>query len=65
MKKALVFLLVLAMLVPLFAGGSKEDDNTIRIGVFEPASGDNGAGGKQETLGIEYWYSLQCGAHQG
>ena len=58
MKKALVFLLVLAMLVPLFAGGSKEDDNTIRIGVFEPASGDNGAGGKQETLGIEYANSL-------
>ena len=29
-------------------------DNVIKIGVFEPASGDNGAGGKQETLGIQY-----------
>ena len=28
--------------------------DTITIGVFEPASGDNGAGGKQETLGIRY-----------
>ncbi len=27
---------------------------TVKIGVFEPASGDNGAGGKQETLGIQY-----------
>ena len=28
--------------------------NVIKIGVFEPASGDNGAGGKQEVLGIQY-----------
>lgn len=26
----------------------------VTIGVFEPASGDNGAGGKQETLGMQY-----------
>ena len=26
----------------------------VKIGIYEPASGDNGAGGKQETLGIEY-----------
>ena len=38
----------------LFAGGAKEEGNVIKIGVFEPASGDNGAGGKQETLGIQY-----------
>lgn len=36
------------------ADGSK----TIKIGVFEPASGDNGAGGKQETLGIQYANSV-------
>ena len=28
--------------------------DVVKIGVFEPASGDNGAGGKQETLGIQY-----------
>ena len=28
--------------------------NVVKIGVFEPASGDNGAGGKQETLGMQY-----------
>lgn len=27
---------------------------TVKIGVYEPASGDNGAGGKQETLGMQY-----------
>ena len=32
--------------------------NVIKIGVYEPASGDNGAGGKQETLGIQYANSV-------
>ncbi|MCI9120329.1 MAG: ABC transporter substrate-binding protein [Oscillibacter sp.] len=32
------------------AGGAK----TLRIGVFEPASGASGAGGKQEMLGMQY-----------
>ncbi|MEG1541417.1 MAG: ABC transporter substrate-binding protein [Oscillospiraceae bacterium] len=32
---------------------------TVKIGVFEPASGDNGAGGKQETLGILYAHDMQ------
>ncbi|MDI9504719.1 MAG: ABC transporter substrate-binding protein [Candidatus Excrementavichristensenella sp.] len=49
MKKilALCLVLVLSLSGAAFA-------QTIKIGVFEPASGDNGAGGKQETLGIEY-----------
>ncbi|MCC8048763.1 MAG: ABC transporter substrate-binding protein [Oscillospiraceae bacterium] len=29
-------------------------DNVIRIGVFEPMTGDSGAGGKQEMLGAQY-----------
>jgi branched-chain amino acid transport system substrate-binding protein len=32
---------------------------TITIGVYEPASGDNGAGGKQEVLGMQYANSVQ------
>lgn len=32
--------------------------DTVKIGVYEPASGDNGAGGKQETLGIQYANSI-------
>ena len=29
-------------------------ENTVYIGVFEPATGDSGAGGKQEMLGMQY-----------
>ena len=36
------------------ATGSASGNPVVKIGVFEPASGDNGAGGKQESLGIQY-----------
>ena len=36
------------------AAAPADGANVVKIGVFEPASGDNGAGGKQETLGIQY-----------
>ena len=29
-------------------------DKVVRIGVFEPSTGDSGAGGKQEMLGMQY-----------
>ena len=60
MKKALSVLLVVLLTVSaVFASGSSESDaKVVKIGVFEPASGDNGAGGKQETLGIQYANSL-------
>ncbi len=45
---ALAVVMVMALAVPAFAA------DEIVIGVFEPLSGDNGAGGKQETLGIQY-----------
>ena len=32
---------------------------TVKIGVFEPLTGDSGAGGKQEMLGMQYAHSLQ------
>lgn len=38
-----------ASAAPAAAGG-----DVVKIGIFEPASGDNGAGGKQETLGMQY-----------
>lgn len=34
--------------------GGDASNKVVKIGVFEPASGDNGAGGKQETLGMQY-----------
>ncbi len=40
------------------AGSSAADGDTIIIVVFEPLSGDNGAGGKQEVLGMQYANSV-------
>ena len=67
-KRALSVLLAAAMVSTMLAGcsggssdsssasadASATDGNVVKIGVYEPASGDNGAGGKQETLGIQY-----------
>ena len=35
-------------------GAAASGEKVVKIGVFEPQSGDNGAGGKQEILGMEY-----------
>ncbi len=57
MKKLLfVFTSVIMALGLISCGGDKK--NVVKIGVYEPASGDNGAGGKQETLGIQYANSI-------
>ena len=56
MKKFISIVLAIALCVGCLAmfSGCEKDENVIKIGVFEPATGSNGAGGKQETLGIEY-----------
>ena len=64
MKKILALLLALVMVFALAACGGESDpttsdnsqasDNVIKIGVFEPLTGDSGAGGKQEYLGMQY-----------
>ena len=54
MKKVLALVLTLALLLPACALG----ENVVKIGIYEPASGDNGAGGKQETLGMYYANSV-------
>ena len=61
MKKVIAIVLALVMVFALAAcgGSGKAESNTVTIGVFEPASGDNGAGGKQETLGVQYANSVQ------
>ena len=64
MKKKVALLLTLVMIFSLFAVGCGSNDDaeyagTVKIGVFEPSSGDNGAGGKQETLGIQYANKVQ------
>ena len=58
MKKKVVSVLMSACVAAMaFAAPAMAD--TITIGVFEPASGDNGAGGKQEVLGMQYANSVQ------
>ena len=37
------------------ASGNK----VLKVGIFEPLTGDNGAGGKQETLGAQYGNYVQ------
>ena len=75
MKKLLALVLAALMIFAMAActpaepnGGDNEsgdnqqvdsDAKVVKIGIFEPASGDNGAGGKQETLGIQYANSIQ------
>ena len=71
MKKLMAVLLALVMVLSLAAcGGSKSDsqgaqssgasgDKVVKIGVFEPQTGDNGAGGKQEILGMQYANYIQ------
>ena len=50
--------LALVMVLVLICASAVAMADTVKIGVFEPASGDNGAGGKQEVIGIEYANSL-------
>lgn len=61
MKKLLALVLTIFICVSCFAfaGCGKTDENVIKIGIFEPASGQNAAGGKQEILGIKYANTLK------
>ncbi len=70
MKKIVLFSLILSLVcATLLTGCSNETGGTteqpaatagdvIKIGVYEPISGDNGPGGKQEVLGVQYANSL-------
>jgi branched-chain amino acid transport system substrate-binding protein len=57
MKRVIAVTMILCLMLLAVTGcsnGNSAKSNVIKIGVFEPSSGDNGAGGKQEVLGIEY-----------
>ena len=69
MKRVFAILLCVAMMLSMVACGGNtaapeadapaaEGDKIVKIGVFEPQTGDNGAGGKQEILGMQYAHSL-------
>ncbi len=61
MKKLLALVLACLMVCTLFAacGGETEEggEKVIKLGVFEPATGDSASGGKKEMLGIQYAHS--------
>ena len=70
MKKFIAMLLALVMALSLVACGgqggdannndnSSAGDKVVKIGIFEPTSGQNAAGGKKEILGIEYANSIK------
>lgn len=57
MKKFMALVLAMLMVFSLCAcsdGGDNGGEKVIKIGVFEPLTGQNGAGGKQEVLGMQY-----------
>ena len=58
MKKLVAILLVVCMALSLCAcassGSGASKDKVIKIGVFEPSSGDSASGGKKEILGMQY-----------
>ena len=60
MKRVIALALALVLVFSLAACSASPANNNangekvIRIGVFEPASGDSGAGGKKESLGMQY-----------
>ena len=56
MKKVIALLLACLMVFGLVAcgGGANGDEKVVKIGVFEPTSGDSASGGKKEVLGMQY-----------
>ena len=52
--KKLSMLFAIIFCVCMFLTAAVSGQNVVKIGVFEPASGDSGAGGKQEMLGMQY-----------
>ncbi|MBQ3135648.1 MAG: ABC transporter substrate-binding protein [Oscillospiraceae bacterium] len=60
MKKIISLSLALIMALGLVAcgggdvSGEQAGEKVVKIGVFEPASGDSASGGKKETLGMQY-----------
>ena len=50
MKKVLALVLALMLIIPAVALA----EDVVKIGVFEPVTGENGGGGFQEVLGMRY-----------
>ncbi len=56
-RKVLALVLIMCFVIGMLSAcssTSKEKSNVIKIGVFEPVTGENGGGGFQEVLGMRY-----------
>ncbi len=59
MRKVIALLLVLLLGCTMLAScGGDSGKKVIKVGIFEPGTGENAGGGKQEVLGIRYAHSL-------
>ena len=64
MKKILAVILTVVLCCSVLAGcgdnkgGDQTGKKVIKIGIFEPGTGENAGGGKQEVLGIRYANSV-------
>ena len=55
LRKVAVIAMAACLVTGALAGcGKKTDEKVIKIGVFQPTTGENGGGGFQEVLGIRY-----------
>ena len=58
MKRIIAVLMLLTLVIGLFTGCSQNPqastEQVIKIGIFEPFTGKNASGGKQEILGMQY-----------
>lgn len=60
LKITCMVLFALALVMPVFAGGGREaaDDGVVRIGVYQPLTGANAAGGHLELAGIQLAHEM-------
>ncbi len=66
MRRCFAVLLILILGITLLSGCDfSGEDKVIKVGVFEPLTGENAAGGKQELLGIRYAHSQNPKVHWG
>lgn len=67
MKKLFAIMLTVALSVcacSMLTACGKNDENVIKIGVFEAQTGANGAGAMKEVLGIRYANSVKNTVHR-
>ena len=63
-RRNVVFLLLVLLLAAAATGCSKKESDVIKIGVFEPITGANAAGGQLEVEGIAGQQAVSRGVRE-